>query len=210
MERLSLASLRQDLGVSVRVFPIGCPVETCRRDTMDPAAIALIGVAIGALAGLGGATVAALASIRSSQLAARTPLAKKIHVLNQTVVQITASAASKNSANFTQELRYFMVAWNDLAVHQKILAPSKRISTLNDLVLKAAEKVANTDPWGFANLAGQTLNVITEMVAAHSRHMFRWQATYEEEMILRRWLASDKSQIMGPQLRGLIDGLVDS
>jgi hypothetical protein len=69
-----------------------------------------------------GAALWALASLRSSQLAARVPLAPKIHELGNAVVRLNAAAGK---ADYSDRLKDFQIAWNDLIVHQQILVPSR-------------------------------------------------------------------------------------
>ena len=163
----------------------------------------LLAAAIGALAGMGGASFAALGSLRSSQLAARVPLAAKIHTLAQAIIKLRAALGTNN---LTERLLVFHAAWNDLAVHQKVLAPSYRVTALNDLVLKALPE-AEKNPDAFVDLAGQTLSVVTDMIAAHSRHLLRWRALLAERRLLKQWLATEKSKVMNSSLRCLIDNL---
>ena len=64
-----------------------------------------------------------------------------------------------------------------------------------------------THPDEFVDLAGQTLNVVSDMIAAHSRHLLRWQALWAERRLLRQWLATKKSRVMSDDLRDIIDKL---
>ena len=170
---------------------------------MNAISAVLLAAAIGALAGMGGASFSALASVRSSQLAARVPLAKKIHALSQAIVKLRAAVGKPD---FVVRLKKFNVTWNDLAVHQKILAPSDRIAALNSLVLRALPD-AQTSPDAFVELAGQTLSVISDMIAAHSQHVLRWQALRAERQLLKHWLATEKSKVMSEDLRSVIDAM---
>jgi len=170
---------------------------------MDEITAVLIAAAIGALAGVAGAAFGALSSVRASQLAARAPPADKIHALAQSTIKLRAAI---NTADFVPRLKDFNVAWNDFAVHQKPLAPSYRIASINDLVFKAALQ-AEANPNAFVDLAGQALSVVTDMIAAHSTHLLRSRALKGERRILKQWLATQKSQVMSSDLRGIITKL---
>ncbi len=170
---------------------------------MNAISAVLLAAAIGALAGVGGAAFGALGSLRASQLAARVPLAEKIHALAQAIVKLRAALGKPE---FLLRLKKFNVTWNDLAVHQKILAPSYRVAALNDLVFKALPH-AEKNPDAFVDLAGQTLSVVSDMIAAHSRHLFRWRALRTERQLLKQWLATEESKVMSEGLRSAIDEL---
>jgi hypothetical protein len=51
------------------------------------------------------------------------------------------------------------------------------------------------------NVAGQTLEKITQMVGAHSNHLFQFRARKEEARIIRRWLASEQSKVFNDAVR---------
>jgi hypothetical protein len=165
----------------------------------DSLAAALLGAAIGALAGVGGSAVGALASVRASQLASRVPLAAKIHNLGSSVVRLNASAGA---ADYEARLKEFMIAWNDLIVHQKILAPSDRLHLLHELVRDAAR-----DPTmgrlGFPQLAGEALNASTDMIAAYSQHMFRWRAALHARAIARTFRRTVMPRLQSDRLRSI-------
>jgi Na+/H+-translocating membrane pyrophosphatase len=79
---------------------------------MNESSAILIGAVIGACAGFIGGAIAALAAVRSSQLAARLPLAAKIHELNRTFVVLTAASGLVRSGlrlpaiSFAQPITY--------------------------------------------------------------------------------------------------------
>jgi hypothetical protein len=170
---------------------------------MDQITAVLLAAAIGALAGIAGAAFGALGSVRASQLAARAPLAEKIHGLAQSTIKLRAAIGTPD---FASRLNDFNIAWNDFAVHQKLLAPSYRIASINDLVFKAALQ-AQGNPNAFVDLAGQALSVVTDMIAAHSTHVLRSQALRAEKRFLNQWLATEKSQVMSNDLREIIKKL---
>ena len=85
---------------------------------MGGAEIALLGALIGAVGGLAGGAFAAVASLRASQIAARAPLAEKIHTVTSRIVKLRASLDTEDE---NENRMGFEVAWNDLAVHAKIL-----------------------------------------------------------------------------------------
>jgi hypothetical protein len=166
---------------------------------MADSIVVLLAAAVGALAGIGGSAVGALASLRASQLAARVPLAEKIHVLNQTIVHLHAAAGG---ADYVERLKAFQVAWNDLIVHQKILVPSRRLQLLHEIVRDAALDPA-LRPLEFPALAGEALNASTDIVAAYSSHMFRWWARIDERSIARRFRQLAQSKLRSPALQRL-------
>ncbi len=85
---------------------------------MSPVTAALLGALIGALAGLAGGAFAAIAAIRSSQIAARAPLADKIHEIAMVAIKLRV-ASTPDERN--QWLIKFETAWNDFTIHQRIL-----------------------------------------------------------------------------------------
>jgi hypothetical protein len=145
--------------------------------------VALIGAGVGALAGIGGSVVGALASLRASQLAARIPLAEKIHQLSQAVVKLTVATGKPD---YSDRMADFQIAWNDLIVHEKILAPSRHLHLLAELVRDAAID-RSLAPGVFPTLAGEALNASTDIIAAYSGHMFRWRAWLEARQIAKRF-----------------------
>lgn len=138
---------------------------------------------IGAAGGLVGGAGAALSAIRSSQLAARVPLATKIHELNRAIARLPPAI---NTPAFKARLIEFNFAWNDFIVHQKILAPSYRIGVLADLIFHATLD-PTLPPKSLAKITGDTMNAATEMISAQSRHLFRWRARIAEWRIARRF-----------------------
>jgi len=164
---------------------------------------ALLGAAIGAIAGLAGGAFSGLASMRASQLAARAPLAEKIHELNKTVVTLRGAVGSPT---FNAALNDFSLKWNDFIVHQKILAPSHRIGLLSDIVL-AATIDAQVSPNDMVRLIGDSMNAVTEMIAQQSMHMFRWRARLAERGITERFRAGTIARLTSPRLRAIASEL---
>lgn len=171
---------------------------------MDPVASVLIAAAIGALAGLGGSAFGALSSLRVAQLTARASLAPKMHALAAAIVKLRA--ATNDNREFASRMTDFHVAWHDLSAHQKMLVPSYRIGFLMDIVFRALPAI-ETHPDAFVDLAGQTTSVVSDMIAAHSLHLFRWRARRAERRLIKEWLEAEKSNLMSNDLRGLITGL---
>ncbi len=162
---------------------------------MDPAVAALIGIAIGAFAGLVGAGFAAVASIRASQLAARAPLAGKLHGLARAFVNLskarrTADADEDELANLLQ------IAWNDLFTHQRILCPSERLQAMGTLFYEVAltEQVSSQAQIAAILVLGKAQETIARMVAAYSNNLFRWMASYEECNVLQEFLDGPDAQ----------------
>lgn len=164
---------------------------------------ALFGAFIGALAGLAGGGFTALAALRASQLAARTPLGSILHAIANTLIQIRVAAGASSRI---EALRDFERKWNEFAVNQRILCPSRRIEALSSLLLAAARN-EKEDPDHLLLLAGQTLEKVTRMVAAHSSHLFRWQASREESKVIRTWLQAPESQVLGEHVRAKLQEL---
>jgi hypothetical protein len=152
---------------------------------LNEIAAGLIGAGIGALVGLAGAGFALLASIRASQLAARVVLAPKIHTLNTSVIALRV-AIGKPSYN--DGMKQFQIAWNDFIVHQKILAPSRRLTILGLIVRDAATDSAIT-PDQFVVIASEAMNAATDIIALYSEHAFRWRARWAERGPIR-WFQS--------------------
>jgi hypothetical protein len=158
---------------------------------------ALLGGIIGAAAGVAGGGFAAIAALRASQIAARAPLGSILCGIGNTLIhlRVTADTSARIEAEREIEQR-----WNELSIHQRILCPSTRIESLLSLLL-AAGRSQKDRPDDLLILASQTLEKITRMVGAHSRHLFRWRAVREESRIIRNWLASQESQILSEGVR---------
>jgi len=173
---------------------------------VDPVSAALLGALIGAVAGLAGGALAAIASLRASQVAARAPLAPKLHNIAAELIRL---APAIGQADEIGKRHAFELAWNDFAVHQKILCPSRRIESMVSLVRATQRGKASSDETANAHLAlaGQVLDKLTRMVGAHSAHLFRFRAALAEDRILEEWLNSDESRIMSPELRRRISEL---
>jgi len=107
-----------------------------------------------------------------------------------------------STPGFKARLIEFNFAWNDFIVHQKILAPSHRIGILADLIF-AATLDPKLAPNSMAMLAGETMNAVTEMISAQSRHLFRWRAWIAERQIARRF-AKKVRPLLTPTLLPLL------
>lgn len=168
---------------------------------MEPAA--LLGIAGGAVAALAGAWMGMLASIRASQLAARAPLAPKLHAMSTAVVNAMVAV---DTPDYDVRVREFEIAWNDFIVHQKILAPSDAVTILVMVMRQAAHDKA-VSPIQFVALAGEAMDVITEIIAAHSEYLFKWRARRAERGPLAKFRARTVSQLQSPEIRGLLKQL---
>lgn len=164
---------------------------------MTEAYAALLGALIGAFGGLAGGGFAALASLRASQVAARAPLCSTLHKIAEALVRLRIELEDQER---TLAQRDFQVRWNEFSIQQRILCPSYRIEGLSSLILGAARS-QNEDPDSLLMLAGQTLEKVTKMVAAHSNCLFRWQALRQEAKIIESWLDNPESKILGDNVR---------
>ena len=88
---------------------------------MDEAVAALIGAAIGAVAGIAGGGFAALSALRASQVAARAELAPKLHELAAAVISLRGAIGTGTEMKARRDIE---LAWNDFSVHQRVLCPS--------------------------------------------------------------------------------------
>ena len=167
---------------------------------------ALLGGMIGALAGLAAGGLAAFAAVRASQLAARAPLGPILCGIADTLIQLRVTAGTIQRDDIEIE---FERRWKEFSVHQRILCPSARIESLLSLLLAVARSQKD-HPDDVLNLAAQTLEKVTRMVGAHSRHLFRWRATLEESKIMRTWLASTESKVLGEEVRKKLSQLMPS
>ena len=158
---------------------------------------ALFGALIGAAAGLAGGSLAAVASLRASQLAARAPLGPILHEIGNALV---AMNATKGTERYWEPRREFERRWNEFAVQQRILCPSERIASLMDLVLAVARNESDS-PQDLMTLAGQTIEKVTRMVGAHGNSLFRGRALEEEARIVRQWLDSKPSESLSGPVR---------
>lgn len=112
---------------------------------MTEGAAAILGALVGAAAGLAGGGFTALASLRASQLAARAPLGPILHEISNTII---AMNATKNTTDYWGPRREFERKWNEFAIQQRIICPSKRIGNLMDLVREWGE-INQTHPRPF-------------------------------------------------------------
>ncbi len=158
---------------------------------------ALLGALIGALAGLAGGGLASIASLRASQVAARAPLGQILCEFSACVVKLYG--ASDHSEVETAK-RDIELKWNEFAVHQRILCPSKRLSILWEL-LRSELKRPDMRGEAAIHLFGQMQEKATRMVGANSSHLFRWQARRSEAKVLTKWLAADQSKLLSDSAR---------
>ena len=161
----------------------------------------LLGVLIGAFAGIGGAGVAALASVRASQLAARAPLAEKLQRLVVAGTKLTAALELRSGA--TEARLALEEIWSDFSIHQKILCPSVRLAQVLGLILKAHRSGPGLEEDEIGVLAAEGGRHAAAMIAAHSRHLLRWRATREEARILAEWIEDPDSLLSNP-VRGAL------
>jgi hypothetical protein len=100
---------------------------------------------------------------------------------------------------FNDALKDFSIRWNDFIVNQKILAPSRRIGLLSDLVL-AATIDPDIAPNDMVLLVGDCMSAVTEMIAQQSMHMFRWRASLAERAVTKKFQAGTIARITSPRL----------
>jgi len=157
----------------------------------------ILGALVGAVAGLGGGGFAALASLRASQLAARAPLGSVLHEISNALV---AMNATKGTNEYWVPRREFERRWSEFSIQQRILCPSERIANLMSLI-GAIGRNESDPPEALMNLAGQTMEKITQMVGAYSNSLFRFRARREEARIIRRWLESEPAKLLSEPVR---------
>ena len=171
---------------------------------MTEAISVIIGAAIGAVAGIAGGGAAALASLRASQLAARAPLGPVLHELSNTII---AMNSTKGTPDYWEPRREFERKWNEFSIQQRILCPSDRISNLMELV-RVIGRNENDPPEALLNLAAQTLEKITQMVGAYGNSLVRFRARRQEVRVIKRWLASEPSNLLNEALRAKLKALI--
>lgn len=171
---------------------------------MTEAGAALLGALIGAVGGLAGGAFAAYAALRSSQIAARAPLAVAIYQMSYAIIglrdptQVTSTAEENERG---EGIERFEGRWNELATQQKVLCPSRRLEALVGLVRTICLKMPE-DPFPERlALAGSVMDKITKMVGEHSRAAFHYQARRNEVTIIEAWLASEEGRTLSPALR---------
>jgi len=164
---------------------------------MTEATSVILGALVGAVAGLAGGGFAAIASLRASQLAARAPLGSILHEISNALIGMNAT---RNTPSYWEPRRKFERRWQEFSIQQRILCPSERISSLMDLV-RAIGRNESDPPEALLNLAGQTMEKITQMVGAYSNSLFRFRARREEARIIRRWLASEQAKLLSEVVR---------
>jgi hypothetical protein len=171
---------------------------------MTEATAAIVGAVVGAAAGVGGGMLAAVASLRASQLAARAPLGSILHEIGNALI---AMNATKDTDAYWEPRRDFERKWNEFSIQQRILCPSERIGGLMDLVLAVARSQSDP-PEALLSLAGQTIEKTTRMVAAYSNSLFRWRARRQEVRIIKRWLESEQAKLLSEQVRTKLLALI--
>jgi hypothetical protein len=164
---------------------------------MTEATSALLGALIGAAAGLAGGGFAALASLRASQSAARATLGPVLQKIADTIIGMNAT---KGTNEYRVIRREFERRWSEFAIQQRILCPSERIANLMELV-RAVAKNQSEPPEALLDLAGQTMEKVTQMLGAHYNHLFRFRARREEAGIVRRWLKSEQAKGLSEAVR---------
>jgi hypothetical protein len=157
----------------------------------------IVGGLIGAVAGLAGGGFAALASLRASQLAARTPLGLVLREISNTIISMNVT---KGQPEYLKHRRRFERKWHEFVIQQRILCPSERIGNLMALVLQVGRNESDP-PEALLNLAGQTLEKVTQMVSAHSNTLFRFRARRQEARIIQRWLTSKDAELLSEPVR---------
>lgn len=164
---------------------------------------------IGATGGVAGGVFAALAAVRSGQVAARAPLPAKIQELRLATAELMDSvkAAPLDRARYGTAVKSFEIAWSDFSTHQSILVPSRAVTGLSEIVLKAARD-RKTDPAALTEIAGQSLGAVVRMIGAHSQCLTKFGARWEERHIVSEWLGTKGAQIMSRELREAIRELV--
>jgi hypothetical protein len=164
----------------------------------------ILGALVGAAAGLAGGGFAAIASLRASQLAARAPLGLVLHEISNALIGMSAT---RGTPAYWQPRREFERRWNEFSIQQRILCPSERIANLMDLV-RAIGRNESDPPEALLNLAGQTMEKITQMVGAYSNFLFRFRARKEEARIIQRWLKSEPAKLLSDGVRTQLARLV--
>jgi uncharacterized membrane protein len=178
--------------------------ESVAKKSSGEGEAALLGALIGAVAGLAGGAFAAFAALRASQVAARAPLTKILTRISNTLILLQAITGDEQRFEVEYQLER---QWSELAIHQRILCPSKRMENLLALLL-AIGRNRRDHPEDLLKLAGQTLEKVTYLIAAHSGHVFRWRAKLEESKIIRNWLMSDKSRVLNEATREKLARLI--
>ena len=158
----------------------------------------LLAAGIGALAGLGGGGLAALAVVRASQVTARVMLAPKLHAIAREIISLHGAVATR-TADEAEARGKVSLAWNDFAVHQRILCPSPALELLANLILKTTKEKG--DVAKLLTLAGQAQALSAEILAVYSEHLFRSWARHKEKEIIADWLAGDASGLASDAIR---------
>ncbi len=174
---------------------------------MNEATAVLVGALVGAAAGLAGGGFAALASLRASQLAARAPLGPILHGLSQALVRVRTTQPDRS--DYWEAQREFELRWNEFSIQQRILCPSNRIAELMSLI-QAIGRNESDPPKQLLNLAGQTMEKITQMVAAHGNSLFRLRAWGQERRIIRYWMKSKQAEELSEPIRKRLSQLAQS
>jgi hypothetical protein len=170
---------------------------------MTEAESALLGALIGAVAGVAGGGLAAMASLRASQLAARAPLGPILHEIGNTIISMNVT---KGTPDYVKHRRDFERKWNEFSIQQRILCPSEKIVGLSGFV-QAVARSESDPPEALLSIAGQTMEKITQMVSAHSTSLFRWRARRLEAQIMRRWLESKEAELLSEPVRAKLAAL---
>ncbi len=169
----------------------------------EPAAL-IVAALVGAAAGPAGGGFAALASIRANQLTARAPLGPVLHEISNALIGMHAT---KGTQEYWEPRREFERRWSEFSIQQRILCPSERIANLMELVRLIGRNELDP-PEALLNLAGQTIEKITQMVGAHGNSLFRFWARREEPRIIRRWLESEPAKLLSEQVQTKLRALI--
>ena len=171
---------------------------------MTEGVAALLGALIGATGGIAGGGLAALASLRASQIAARAPLGPILHEMGKAFVRMNVTKDMPEEY-FDHRLE-FEHKWNEFSIQQRILCPSKTITNLMALVMATARDQTSNSA-DLSSLSGQVVEKVTQMVGAYSNRLFRFEARRDEKRIIRSWLKSPETQSLSPGLRAKLDEL---
>lgn len=164
---------------------------------MSEVVAALVGAAIGAIAGISGGGLAALASIRASQIAARAELANKLHHLARAIIRLQGAIGTEDELEVRRDLE---LVWNDLGVHQRILCPSRGLEVLANIMRRTtSEQSVSTK--ALVTVAGQAQEKYARVVGLYSEHLFRFRARGKEKEVMTDWLADESRGWLGDGMR---------
>lgn len=151
---------------------------------MSEVGAALLGSLIGAIAGLAGGGFAALASLRASQISARSSLGDLIHDVADALVSLDQATSERALLAARNELGS---RTNRLPVHQTLLAPSRVLSQ----VLVVTQQFISASHWDRVTLhrgAGALHFAISDLLAVQSQHILGFRAHDAQILALQRFL----------------------